>query len=150
MRFPKNEKKSSLYRRSDTSISLVTQLGTEKSTKRISFEDDQDRRNMNSDETERNSNQPNKSNFKDKTIHRISEERPEDLTISATTLKDESVMMDYNITNINAPIVRKKAFLISQLGIDNPTFHDENSSYVLDTLTLTTNRLNSSDCSVKL
>lgn len=143
----KNGKKRSVYRRSDTTISLGSTLGDEKSTKKISFQEDIEK--MHSDERAPNSNQPNKSNFKEGTIHRISEERPEDMTISSsTTLKDQ--MMSYNITNVTAPMMRKKAFLVSQLGIDNPTFHDENSSYVLDTLTLTTNRLNSTDCSVKL
>ena len=142
--------KPSLYRRSDTSVSMVSQLGNEKPTKKISFLEDLGHHGINSDETTPNSNRQNKSSFKENTIHRISEERQEDMTISSTNIKDQNVMMAYNITNVTAPTLRKKAFLVSQLGIDNPTFHDEHSSYVLDKLTLQTNRLNSTDCSVKL
>ena len=123
-------------------------IGNGKQAKRISFLDDQN--NFHEDETE--SNKKKTSDVKCNGVGPITEETKDDSTISSTVSSYENNFGTFNDgTDEKPPYLRKKAFLLSQLGgIDNPTFQDENSSYVLDKLTLTTNRLNSNDCSVKL
>ena len=123
-------------------------VGNEKHAKRISFLGEQD--NLTEDESE--PNKKNVSGVKCIEIDPITEETRDDSGISSTVSNYENNFGTFSDdTDGKPPYLRKKAFLLSQLGgIDNPTFHDENSSYVLDKLTLTTNRLNSNDCSEKL
>ena len=84
-------------------------------------------------------------------MDRISEEQKGDLTVSSCSSAGERKQgLEDLISNMKAPSQRKKAFLVSQLGIDNPTFQDGTSSYTLDPVTLGVSRLNSSDDCVKL
>merc|ERR1712218_313701 len=144
-----NPKKSSLLKRTSTSFSVGSApVGNEKQNKRISFLGDND--NLTSDAT--GSNKKNGSGVIYNSIAPITEETRSDSGISSTVSNYESNFGTFNEdVDENPPYLRKKAFLLSQLGgIDNPTFHDDNSSYVLEKLTLTTNRLNSHDGSEKL
>ena len=142
----KNLQKPSLIKRTNSSISMIPQLENDKTKKRISFQEGGNQHITNTDKDKQNLEEASNSDFKENKMHRISEERKDDIIDSSMKVEEPIIEM----VNDKAPTTRKKAFLVSQLGIDNPTFHDENSSYVLDTLTLTTNRLNSSDCSAKL
>jgi len=84
-------------------------------------------------------------------MDRISEEQKGDLTVSSCSSAGERKQdLEDLISNMKAPSQRKKAFLVSQLGIDNPTFQDGTSSYTLDPVTLGVSRLNSSDDCVRL
>merc|ERR1712179_252144 len=79
-------------------------------------------------------------------MDRISEEQKGDLTISSCSSAGEiKNCLEDVISNTKAPSQRKKAFLVSQLGIDNPAFQDGSSSFSLDPVTLNVSRLNSTD-----
>ena len=149
----KNEKKPSFLRRSNTSVStnsIYSQSANEKSNKRISFQENKDHPKTSFDFSKPHADQAKESGFKELKMQRISEERGGDLSFSSQSSRDREEPLNEVITDIKVPHERKRAFLVSQLGVDNPTFHDETSSYVLDTLTLTTNRLNSQDVCEKL
>ena len=97
------------------------------------------------DSTKLNKTDTKEPSAKDTKLKRISEISRGESTSSTSSADDGHNNFQEVVHEIDAPTERKKAFLVSQLGIDNPTFHDADASYVLDPSTLTTSRLNSND-----
>ena len=126
------------------------QLPNDKTTRRVSIKEDDDVHIVDFDAIKDSSSNDEKVPAITK-MDRISEEQKGDLTISSCSSAGEiKNCLEDMISNTKAPNQRKKAFLVSQLGIDNPTFLHESSSYSLDPVTLNISRLNSTDDSVRL
>ena len=145
----KNENRPSIFKKTNSSTSIISQLANEKANKRISFQGDNEDHIINFEGTTPTSDKIEGS-FKEHKMHRISEERRGDFTVSSTSSVEPRPSLDNIISETRGPNERKKAFMVSQLGVDNPTFNDGNSSYVLDPMTMTTNRINSYDECEKL
>ena len=146
----KNEKRPSVYNRTNSTTSVSFQLPKDKTNRRVSIKEDEDVHIVDFDAIKDASSNDDKVPGITK-MDRINEEQKGDLTISSCSSAGERKdCLEDMISNIKAPSQRKKAFLVSQLGIDNPTFQDGSSSYSLDPVTLSISRLNSSDDSVRL
>ena len=106
---------------------------------------------MELDSTKLNKTETKEPCAKDTKLKRISEISRGESTSSTSSADDGNTNFQEVVHEITtASTERKKAFLVSQLGIDNPTFHDADASYVLDPSNLTTSRLNSNDDSERL
>ena len=146
----KNEQRPTAYNRTNSTNSVSFQLPKDKVNRKVSIKEDDDVHIVDFDAIKDSSTNDVKSNGVAK-MDRISEEQKGDLTISSCSSAGERKEgLEDIISNMKAPSQRKKAFLVSQLGIDNPVFQDGSSSYSLDPVNLSVSRLNSSDDCVKL
>lgn len=146
----KNERKSSAYNRTNSTSSVSFQLAKDQGNRKVSINEKEDVHVVDFDAIKDESSNDTKANGVTK-MDRISEEQKGDLTVSSCSSAGERKQdLEDLISNMKAPSQRKKAFLVSQLGIDNPTFQDGTSSYTLDPVTLGVSRLNSSDDCVRL
>ena len=141
----KIEKRPSIFKRTTSAASIGSRFSGEKGNKRISFQDDKCQDVIELDSTKLNKIETKEPCTKDSKLKRISEISRVESTSSSSSADDCHKNFHEIVHETNAPTERKKAFLVSQLGIDNPTFHDDKASYVLDPSTLTTSRLNSND-----
>ena len=141
----KIEKRPSIFKRTTSAASIGSRFSVEKGNKRISFQDDKCQDVIELDATKLNKTDTKAPCAKDSKLKRISEISRGESTSSTSSADEGHKNFQEVVQEINAPTERKKAFLVSQLGLDNPTFHDADASYVLDPSTLTTSRLNSND-----
>ena len=91
-----NEKKPSNLRRTDTSTSMASKLGQEKTTKRISFQGDNNNNCINVEAPIQDANEAKESSdLEGNKIHQINEECTEDLPRSSIS----SQSLSYNSCN---------------------------------------------------